>query len=57
MVVSSRNYFINLGPSNYDSILKSGKADIIFAIDTTGSMGSEITNVRNNIGFNYQDLQ
>ena len=49
MVVSSRNYLKSFRPNDYDSILKSGKADIIFAIDTTGSMGSEITNVRNNI--------
>lgn len=49
MVVSSRNYFINLVTGNNDSILKSGKADIVFAIDTTGSMGNEINNVKNNI--------
>ena len=49
MVVSSSNYFVNLGLGDYESILKAGKADIVFVVDTTGSMGTEIANVRNNI--------
>ena len=49
MVVSSKAYFIGIGPDDYDSILKAGKADIIFVVDSTGSMGDEITNVRDNI--------
>ncbi len=34
---------------NEDSIIESGKADVVFVIDTTGSMWDEIQNVRNNI--------
>lgn len=49
MVVSSSEYFYNLDRSSIDSIVKSGKADVVFVIDTTGSMGTEISNVRNNI--------
>ena len=49
MVVSSSEYFYNLDRTSIDSILKSGKADIVFAIDTTGSMSYPISNVYNNI--------
>ena len=49
MVVSVPDYFFNIDWENEDSIIEAGKADVVFVIDTTGSMGNEIQNVKNNI--------
>lgn len=43
------NFLQGLDLDNEDSIIESGKADVVFVIDTTGSMWDEIQNVRNNI--------
>jgi hypothetical protein len=39
----------NIDLENKSGIIKSGKADVVFVIDTTGSMSSPIRNVRDNI--------
>ncbi len=41
---------------NADSVFKSPKADLVFVIDTTGSMGGTINNVKNNIEIYANDL-
>ncbi|MGB8455799.1 MAG: AHH domain-containing protein [Anaerocolumna sp.] len=41
---------------NADSVFKSPKADLVFVIDTTGSMGGTINNVKNNIETYVNDL-
>lgn len=46
MVVSVPDYFFNIDWENEDSIIEAGKADVVFVIDTTGSMGNEIQNVK-----------
>lgn len=40
MVVSVPDYFFNIDWENEDSIIEAGKADVVFVIDTTGSMGN-----------------
>ena len=49
MVISVSEYMYNIDWNNTSEIIESGKSDIVFVIDTTGSMGSEINNVKNNI--------
>ncbi len=49
MVVSVPDYFFNIDWENEDSIIEAGKADVVFVVDTTGSMSEEIRNVKNNI--------
>lgn len=49
MVVSVSEYMYNIDCSNRSAIIDTGKADVVFVIDTTGSMGSSIQNVKNNI--------
>ncbi len=39
----------NTDITNLSSVIEKGKADVVFAIDTTGSMGSTIRNVKNNL--------
>ncbi len=41
---------------NASSVFKTGKADLVFVIDTTGSMGRTIDNVKNNIETYVNDL-
>ncbi len=50
MLVSVPDYFFNIDSGNESSIIESGKADVVFAVDTTGSMYDSIQNVKNNIG-------
>lgn len=49
MVVSASKYFHNIGRGNNESVLESGMADIVFVVDTTGSMDYAISNVKANI--------
>ncbi len=49
MVLNKKVLLYNWDVDNSSSILVNGKADIVFAIDTTGSMGSTIYNVKNNV--------
>ncbi len=49
MVVSASKYFYNIGRGNSESVLVSGMADIVFVVDTTGSMDYAISNVKANI--------
>ena len=49
MVVSASKYFYNIGRGNNESVLESGMADIVFVVDTTGSMDYAISNVKANI--------
>ena len=49
MVVSVPDYFFYNDWENESSTIECGKADIVFVIDTTGSMSSPISNVRSNI--------
>lgn len=48
-VIDLMLYLFGVDLDNEDSIIESGKADVVFVIDTTGSMWGEIQNVRNNI--------
>lgn len=48
-VISLKDYFYNIDTKNSSSRLENGKADVIFLIDTTGSMSDAIDNVKNNI--------
>lgn len=57
MVVSVPDYFFNIDWENEDSIIEAGKADVVFVIDTTGSMGNEIQNVKNNIETAVSNLE
>ncbi len=57
MVVSVPDYFFNIDWENEDNILESGKADVVFVVDTTGSMGNEIQNVKNNIQTFVSELE
>lgn len=49
MVVSVPDYFFYSDWENESSTIECGKADIVFVVDTTGSMSSPISNVRSNI--------
>lgn len=50
MVVSSKEYFYNIDLDNASGIVDSGKADVVFVVDTTSSMEEEIEGIRKNIG-------
>lgn len=49
MVVNVPQYFFNIDWENEESIIESGKADVVFVIDTTISMSDRIRNVKDNI--------
>lgn len=49
LLIDIARYFYDIDVSNRSDIINNGRADIVFAIDTTGSMGSAISNVINNI--------
>ncbi len=49
LVIDLLLYLFGVDLDNEDSIIESGKADVVFVIDTTGSMLDKIQNVRNNI--------
>lgn len=57
MVASVSEYFYGIDWENEDSILMSGKADVVFVIDTTGSMEGEIENVKNNVDTFVSELE
>ncbi len=57
MVVFVPAYFFDIDWENENSNLESGKADVVFVVDTTGSMGDEIRNVRNNIETFVSELE
>jgi len=50
MVVNRLTYLHDIDWKNKGSVIKSDKADIVFAIDTTGSMSEAIHNTRDNVG-------
>lgn len=49
MVVSVSEYMYNIDYSNKSDIIETGKADVVFVVDTTGSMRNTIDNVKNSI--------
>ena len=57
MVVSVPDYFFNIDYENTGNIITSGKADVVFVVDTTGSMGGTIRNVKNNINQFVEKLE
>ncbi|MDD4295468.1 MAG: cellulose binding domain-containing protein [Ruminiclostridium sp.] len=57
MVVNSLDYFYNIDWENAGSTITSGKADVVFVIDTTGSMSGPISNVRNSINQFVTELE
>lgn len=57
MVIDLPEYYTNADWKNEESAIKSGKADVVFVVDTTGSMGGAIRNVRNNISQFVNDLE
>lgn len=57
MLVSVPDYFFNIDCENEGNIITSGKADVVFVVDTTGSMGGTIRNVKNNINQFVTELQ
>lgn len=57
MVVNVDTYFFDIDWRNEGNIINSGKADVVFVVDTTGSMGSAIKNVRSNINTFVSELE
>lgn len=57
MLVNADDYIYNYDIDNKESIITSGKADVVFVVDTTGSMKSAVTNVKNNINTFVKSLQ
>ena len=49
MVVSSVEYYRNIGDANGGCVIGSGRADIVFVIDTTSSNETEIESIRENL--------
>ena len=49
VVINLIDYLYDIDWANKSPIIKNGKADVVFVIDTTGSMGGPINNVKNNI--------
>ena len=49
MLIDSRRFKRDISAQDYSGIIESGKADVIFVIDSTGSMSGPISNVRENI--------
>ncbi len=47
--INIEQYFFDIDWKNESSKIESGKADVIFVVDTTGSMYDAIQNVKNNI--------
>ena len=46
MLIDSRRFKRDISAQDYSGIIESGKADVIFVIDSTGSMSGPINNVR-----------
>lgn len=57
MVINAVKYFYYTDYENEDSQIKTGKADIVFAIDTTGSMKTPIKNVKDNVKAFVEQLE
>jgi hypothetical protein len=49
MLINYKRYRNDVSVSEYGSVIEAGKADVVFVIDTTGSMNWPITNVIENI--------
>jgi len=49
LVVDYNQYLYDIDYANESSTINNGKADVVFAIDTTRSMSGTINNVKNNI--------
>lgn len=56
-VINLIDYFFDIDWKNEGAIINSGKADVVFVVDTTGSMSSPISNVRNNINQFVTELE
>ena len=57
MVINTAKFLYYSGWDNESSIVKTGKADIVFVIDTTGSMREPIENVKKGIPAFVKDLE
>ena len=48
-VIDEEEYYYDIDIKNSESVIESGKADVVFVVDTTGSMDDNIYNVKENI--------
>lgn len=49
LLVNYKRFKNDASVSNFDTVMESGMADVVFVIDTTGSMSTPISNVKTNI--------
>ena len=49
MVINAEKFFYYGDSGNVSELIDSGKADIVFVMDTTGSMAKPIENVKENV--------
>ncbi|SHJ73597.1 von Willebrand factor type A domain-containing protein [Clostridium cavendishii DSM 21758] len=56
-VIDEEDYYYDIDVLNSNSKIETGKADVVFVIDTTGSMSNAISNVKNNINAVVEELK
>ena len=57
MVINTEEFFYYGDSENASELIESGKADIVFVMDTTGSMAKPIENVKENVAKFVKELE